>query len=287
MGTQYQIRYVLILVLLLSTLSTSLAGCVGVPNFTFSSDATCVIDQSSSDIPNSANTTCPLLVADVINRVSPAVVTINAEITNYDSSGCQVTEQLVGSGWILDANGFIVTNNHVVAGAKCVTVTLNNGQNYTAKAVMTDPPDDIAVIDIGESNISGVTMGDSSKIRVGDQVIAIGNVLGEGIKTTWGIISSTNSTFIVDTRETLYNTLETNAPIYYGDSGGPLFNMDGEVIGIITGACLTRYGTEVAGYAISSLIAKPIIQQLIRNGYVDHAWYGQNGSDTSEFPKKG
>jgi len=287
MGIQCKIRYVIILILLLSTLTLALVGCVGAPNFTFSSGASYIIDQSLSDIPNSANATCPLRVEDIINRVSPAIVTINADITSYDSSGCQVCDQLVGSGWILNPSGFIVTNNHVVEGAKTVTVTLSNGQTYTAKAVMTDPADDIAVIDIGESNICGVTMGDSSKIRVGDQVIAIGNVLGEEIKATWGTISSTNSTFIVDTRETLYNMLETSAPIAHGNSGGPLLNMDGEVIGIITGACLTRYGTEVSGYAISSFIAEPIIQQLIRNGYADHAGYGQNGSDTSEFPKTG
>jgi serine protease Do len=261
---QQKSRYFLILIILLSA-SALCAGCVGAPNFSFSSASLPVTAQSWSDILPSANSTFTPLETEIINKVRPAIVAIDAEFSAGDSSGSQSAGHVIGSGWILDSSSLIVTNSHVVEGATTVSVTLSNGQSYNAKTTKNDSVDDLAVIDIGISNITGIAIGDSSKVKDGDRVIAIGNALTDGIKATQGTISSTNSTFKVDVRETLYNMLETTAPIDYGYSGSPLLNMDGEVIGIITGACMTRYGTEVAGYAISSCIAEPIIQHLSQN----------------------
>ena len=197
--------------------------------------------------------------------------------------GHPITNRLDGTGWIVDSNGLIVTNNHVVAGANSVTVTLQNGKTYLAKTVRTDPIDDLAVIDIGTSNLQALTMGDSSAMTDGDLVVAIGNALGEKIEATQGIISDTGVTFAVDSRETLYNTLETTAQIVHGNSGGPLVNMDGQIIGIISGATLTITGEEVMGYAISINTAKPDIKELVQDGYVTHAWLGATVCSAGDF----
>ena len=226
-------------------------------------------------------------VAELVTKVRPSVVAVNTELTVNDIFGRPVSQQLAGTGWILDSKGLIVTNNHVVEGAGVVTVTLDNGQTYPAMTVRTDPVNDLAVIDIGVSPLPAVKMGDSSSMEVGDQVIALGNALGQGIRATQGVISNTDSTMTVDSRETLYNVLQTTAPIDFGNSGGPLVNMNGEVIGITSAAKITRTGTELAGYAISSNIAGPIIQQLAFNGCVTRAWLGVTTSSVGQFQSLG
>ncbi len=236
MGIQVKIRYLIPIMLILILILGM--GCVGTPNFCFSAASLPIADQASNNILSSVNPSNSPAIANIINKVRPAVVAIDVELAASNISGHPITEQIAGSGWVLNQDGLIVTNSHVVEGARNVTVTLESGQTYTAKTIRTDPVNDLALIDIGVGNLMSVTMGDSSKIRVGDQVIAIGNALGEEIKATQGIISSTNATFTVDNQETLNNVLETTAPIVHGFSGGPLINMDGEVIGITTGACL-------------------------------------------------
>lgn len=220
-------------------------------------------------------------IADVVAKVKPSVVAIDTELATYDIFGRPITEEGAGSGWIIDSNGLIVTNNHVVEGAKTVTVTLEGGQTYTAKTIRTDPANDLAVIDIGIANLPAVIIGDSSKLRVGDWVVAIGNALGQGIRATEGIISNTGITVTVDTGTTLYNLLETTAAINPGNSGGPLVNMAGEVIGI-TSAKLSAIGIEGTGYAISSNLAKPIIEQLITKGYATRPLLGVNVSPITQ-----
>ena len=259
-----KIRYLPIPVVILLILTLG-SGCVNVPNFTFSSAPLPIAAEFPNDNLDSADLAYPPEVAEMIRNIVPAVVAIDAESCSLDASGGPVTEQVSGSGWILNRDGFIVTSNHVVEGAKRVIVTLGDGQSYPAKNIQSDPVADLAVIDIGTSTLISVAMGDSSKIAVGEGVIAIGNAMGKEIRATLGTISSTNSTFIIENRKTYNNMLETTAPIAFGVSGGPLFNLNGEVIGIITGVNMTRYGAEVAGYAISSNVALPLIQKLIGN----------------------
>lgn len=244
------------------------------------------VDQAPG-IFKSNDAVSQLQITDIETKIMPSVVTVDAETTSSDTLGNPVTNRLVGTGWILDENGLIVTNNHVVEGATTVVVTLDDGHSYIARTVRTDPIEDIAVIDIDTANLQAVPIGDSSAITVGDFVIAIGNALGEKIEATQGVISDTGVTFTVDSRETLYNTLETTAQITYGYSGGPLVNMDGEVIGITSGATLTSTGKEVIGYAISSNTAKPVIQELIKDGCVNHAWLGVTAFSAVEFKTMG
>jgi serine protease Do len=122
---------------------------------------------------------------------------------------------------------------------------------------------DLAIIDIAVNNLQAVLLGDSSKMIVGDYILASGNTWGEGIKTVRGVIVATGVTFNIDTRETLYDMIGIDAPVNHGNSGGPLFNMRGEVIGIVTAATF-NWGVESYGYAISTNTARPIIMDLIQ-----------------------
>jgi serine protease Do len=221
--------------------------------------------------------------AAVVSKVRPSVVTVNSQISKTDIFGRSTSEQLDGSGWILDKGGLIVTNNHVVEGAKSVTVTLDGGQTCCARTVRTDPVNDLAVIDIGVGNLLAARIGDSSSISVGDKVIALGNTFGQGIKATGGVISAVDSTMVIDARETLYDLLQTTAPINFGNSGGPLVNMNGEVIGITSAGKVTRSGTTLVGYAITTGTAGPILQQLVKNGSIVRPWLGVTTSSVSQF----
>jgi len=214
-------------------------------------------------------------IADVVTKVKPSVVAINTEVVSYDFFNRAYTQEGAGSGWIIDENGIIVTNNHVVEGAKSITVTLDDGRTFTADmaTVATDPQADLAVLRIAAEDLPALTIGDSSGLRVGDWVIAIGNALGEGISATDGIVSRKNVTVTVDQNQTLYDLIQTNAAINPGNSGGPLVNLAGEVIGI-TSAKLSAVGIEGMGYAISTETAVPIIKALVTTGYVVRPWLG-------------
>jgi serine protease Do len=213
-------------------------------------------------------------VANAIAEVRPSVVAITAQMTVNTIFG-STTQQVEGSGWIIDSNGLVVTNNHVVEGASpdAVTVTMENGQSYTAKSIRTDPIDDLAVIDIGIGNLPTINLGDSSKLRVGDFVVAVGNALGQGISATFGIVSATGYTITVGSNETLYDLILTSAPVNPGNSGGPLVNLAGQVVGIVV-AKAAGTGIEAQGYVIPSNTTQPIIQDLITKGFVTRAWVG-------------
>jgi serine protease Do len=207
--------------------------------------------------------------------VKPSVVAINTEVTVLDFFNRQYTQEGAGSGWIIDTNGIIVTNNHVIEGAKTITVTLDNGDSYPAdvKSVATDTLNDLAILKINAKNLPALQIGDSSKLRVGDWVIAIGNSLGRGTRATVGIISQLDVTLEVDQNETLYNLIDTSAAINPGNSGGPLVNLSGQVVGI-TSAKIVATGAEATGFAISSETATPIIQALVNKGFVSRPWMG-------------
>ncbi len=295
------IKYFAITIILISVLLFG-AGCEYLPSFDFLPTPTITeappaptttpspINPTYTLPPPTTTTTTPPptiapsplpSIADVVAKVKPSVVAIDTELATYDIFGRPITQTGAGSGWIIDSNGLIVTNNHVVEGAKTVTVTLEGGQTYTAKTIRTDPANDLAVVDIGVGNLPAVTVGDSSKLRVGDWVVAIGNALGQGIRATQGIISNSGITVTADTGTTLYNLLETTAAINPGNSGGPLVNLSGEVIGI-TSAKLAAVGVEGMGYAISSNTAKPIIEQLIQKGYATRPLLGVNVSPITQ-----
>jgi serine protease Do len=214
-------------------------------------------------------------IADVVALVKPSVVAITTEVISYDFFNRPFTQEGAGSGWIIDEDGIVVTNNHVVEGAQNITVATDDGSTYTADvvSVATDPLNDLAILKIDATGLPALKRGDSSTMRVGDWVIAIGNALGQGIRATEGIISRKGVSLPVSQGQVLYDLIETSAAINPGNSGGPLVNLSGEVIGI-TSAKVASVGVEGMGYAISIDTATPIIQELVNKGYVTRPWLG-------------
>ena len=211
--------------------------------------------------------------ASVVAKVKPSVVAINTEVITYDIFNRPFTQEGAGSGWVIDPEGLIVTNNHVIANAKSITVTLADGRTFPAKVIGADALSDLAVLQIDDDNLPALAIGDSSQLRIGDWVLVIGNALGMGISAKEGIISRLGVSVPVSAGQTLYDLIETSAPINPGNSGGPLVNMSGEVIGI-TSAKLAAVDVEGLGYAISSNTARPIIEELVQQGYVIRPWLG-------------
>ena len=179
----------------------------------------------------------------------------------------------LGSGFIIDKKGIVVTNNHVIQGAEDIIVSVNGSTEYKAKIIGTDPYMDLAVLQIeSDEKFKPVSFGDSDKARIGDWVIAIGNPFGFGGSVTSGIISSRNR----DIGLTRYDDfIQTDASINLGNSGGPLFNLDGEVIGINTAIIAPgQSGSIGIGFAIPSNSASKVINQLIKFGETKRGWLG-------------
>jgi serine protease Do len=160
----------------------------------------------------------------------------------------------------MDANGTIVTNDHVIAGATAVTVTTFDGKTFPAQVINTDTVNDLALIKINATPLQSINIGDASKLRTGDWVLAVGNPLGQGIIATQGIVSRLGVNAAISSTQTYNDLIETSAAINPGNSGGPLINMAGEVIGITT---LGASGVQGMGYAISMVDALPVIQKLL------------------------
>jgi serine protease Do len=197
--------------------------------------------------------------ANLITIVQPCVVEINVTATVFTGRRT-VQQQGAGSGWIIDANGTIVTNDHVVTGATTITVTTSDGNTFPATVINEDPVADLALIKINATTqLPAMKIGDASKLRSGDWVLAIGNPLGEGIIVTQGIVSRMGVSVPYSSTQTYNDMIETTAPINPGNSGGPLINMAGEVVGITT---LGASGYQGMGYAISMVDAVPVIQKL-------------------------
>ncbi len=208
--------------------------------------------------------------ADMIDSVGPAVVGINCEAQYEDWFWGTSTQKGTGSGVIINEDGFIVTNSHVVEGAEKIQVTLIDGTVYDAKPIGTDSRTDLAVIKIepeADKKLTFAAFGDSSQMRVGDSVIAIGNPLGEEFagSATKGIISATNRTVNISNKT--LTVLQTDAAINPGNSGGALVNAKGEVIGINT-AKIADSTVEGLGFAIPSNELLPVIDELMTSGRV-------------------
>jgi len=223
-------------------------------------------------------------IASVVADVKPSVVAINTEVITYDIFGRAVREQMAGSGWIIDEDGLIVTNNHVVEGAESITAILADGRTFSAsmETVRTDPLTDLAVFKINGQNLPAANMGDSTKLRVGDWVVAIGNSLNLGVTPSEGIIRSLEASVPVSEGQTLYGLIGTSAAINPGNSGGPLVNMAGEVIGITT-VKIAMVGIEGMGWAISINTAIPVIEELVLKGYVVRPYLGIVFADVNQY----
>ena len=184
-----------------------------------------------------------------------------------------------GSGVIFDAEGYLLTNNHVVEGANSITVTLEDGRQFDAKVRGTDQLTDLAVLKIEGDQFPTVPLGDASRVRVGEWVIAIGNALAlpGGPTVTVGVVSALDRIFQVRSDLQLYGLIQTDASINPGNSGGPLLNLRGKLVGINTAVARgDRQGREIEGigFAVGVDTAGPVAQQLMEKGRVQWAWLG-------------
>lgn len=184
----------------------------------------------------------------------------------------------MGSGVIVSADGYVLTNNHVVTGADVIKVTLNDRREFTAKVVGTDPQSDLAVIKIDAENLPAVTFADSSKLEVGDQVLAIGNPFGLGQTVTSGIVSALGrATLGLDYQD----FIQTDAAINPGNSGGALVDVKGRLVGINTAILSRSGGFQGIGFAIPSDLARSVMEQLVEGGKVVRGYLGVSIQDLS------
>lgn len=222
--------------------------------------------QSVIHTSANSNTSAGLSVKDVANMTMNSVVEIKTKSIQTGSFMQQAVSQGAGSGVVLTEDGYIVTNNHVISGASKIQVTTKDGKSYDATVVGTDSKTDLAVLKIDASGLSPVTIGDSSKLEVGDPAIAIGNPLGElGGTVTSGYISALDRNITIDGES--MTLLQTDAAINPGNSGGGLFNDSGELIGVVN-AKSSGSDVEGLGFAIPMNTAKDVIDSIINDGYV-------------------
>ncbi|MBR3172634.1 trypsin-like peptidase domain-containing protein [Candidatus Saccharibacteria bacterium] len=240
---------------------------------------------------NSANFT-EGSIAEVADKVSKSVVSIVTSTKSTNFFGQSYDSSAAGTGIIVSEDGYILTNKHVISGATKATVVLDDGTSYEdVEIVATDPLNDIAFLKInGVSGLTSATLGDSKTISVGQQVIAIGNALGQYQNTvTSGIISGIGRSVTASDEsgyntETLTDMIQTDAAINSGNSGGPLVNAAGQVIGINTA---TSSSAENMGFAIPISSAKGMLDQLTANGKAERTYLGVYSLDiTPEVAKK-
>jgi serine protease Do len=243
----------------------------------------------------------PASFADLAERLMPSVVNISTTQTVKTTSNPfpfqfppgspfedmfkefgtpqERKSSALGSGFIIDEKGVVVTNNHVIQNAEDIIVRVNGDKDYKAKVIGADPLSDIAVLQLEtKDKFTPVSFGDSDKARIGDWVIAIGNPFGLGGTVTSGIISARNRSIGLSRYE---DYIQTDASINSGNSGGPLFDMNGDVIGINT-AILGRNGSIGIGFSIPANDAKIVIEQLIEFGETKRGWLGVRIQDVTQ-----
>ena len=195
----------------------------------------------------------------------------------------QGTQQAQGSGFVSDTVGHVITNQHVIDGAQSIKVTFWNGKTYQAKLVGSDASTDTAVIkvDAPASVFHPLALADSSTVQVGDGVVAIGSPFGLEETVTSGIVSALHRQMTSPNNFTIDNSIQTDAAINHGNSGGPLLNMQGRVIGITAQIESDSGGNDGVGFAVPSNTARQIANRLISTGKADHAYLGVELSATS------
>lgn len=212
--------------------------------------------------------------AEVYASTVNSVVSINCSAVSTNIFGQQTESASSGSGFIYTADGYIVTNQHVVANASSINVTLYNGDTYPATLVGSDSDYDVAVLKIDAKDLPAVTLGSSTDVNVGDTVMAIGNPLGElTFSMSQGIVSCVNRAINVE--GTPFNTIQVDASINPGNSGGPLMNLYGEVVGIVSAKYSSYANTTVEGlgFAIPINDVQSIIKDIMENGSVGNKAY--------------
>lgn len=242
---------------------------------------------SQPEIPKISNSNLDVSpVVAIAEQVGPTVVGVSNRGVVQDFFGrTSVEERGSGSGVIIDKRGYIVTNHHVIDGASEIIVNLADGRKVEAELVGSDSRSDLAVIKIEAKDLPVAVLGDSTKIKTGELVVAIGNPLGIEFarSVTMGVVSATERTLTIGDQQ--FSLIQTDAAINPGNSGGALVNSQGHVIGI-NSAKLVISGVEGMGFAIPISDARPIIDELIEKGYVSRPYLGIAGTEIDEITAK-
>jgi len=233
----------------------------------------------------------PVSFAPIVHNADPSVVTIQTvseevEVIPFTRRGRVRQNTGLGTGFVVDKNGIILTNNHVVEGARQIEVKLSDGRELSAKVVGTDPPTDIAVVRIDNHDLPPLRLGDSDRIEVGDWVVAIGNPYGLSHTVSAGIVSAkgrTRKDVPLDPAG-YYDFLQTDASINPGNSGGPLLNLRGEVVGM--NSAIRGGGAQGIGFAIPINMIKQLLPALLRDGHMTRSALGVNIADAHELSKE-
>ncbi|HET7647581.1 MAG TPA: trypsin-like peptidase domain-containing protein [Gaiellaceae bacterium] len=243
------------------------------------SAATTTVVSPTSNVANAG-----LSVGEVAKLATKSVVevdaTTSASSSPFPGGGGRSAE---GTGFVYDADGNILTNQHVVSGASAVRVKFSDGSTYKATVVGADPSTDVAVlhVDAPASKLHPLTLADSSRVSVGDGVVAIGNPFGLDGTVTSGIVSAVGREISAPDDTPIENAIQTDAAINHGNSGGPLLNLQGQVVGITSQIQSEGGGNDGVGFAVPSNTAKQIASQLIANGKVEHAFLGVTPTNAS------
>lgn len=248
------------------------------------------VDTNSDTIKATYSNTQYSSLKEGISKAYNTVVEVTSDATS-SFFGQQYESISMGSGVIVSADGYIITNEHVIDGATTITVEDVNGNTYDATLIGSDSKTDIAVLKIDAENLTYAEIADSDSLEIGDDAIVIGNPLGTGISVTNGIISALNKEVTIE-NETMY-LIQTNAAVNKGNSGGGLFDINGNLIGIVnakSSSTSSSVSVEGLGYAIPSNTVINIANDIIDNGYVrNRATLGvtitEISQDTAGFPK--
>jgi S1-C subfamily serine protease len=251
----------------------------------FSTSTKTVVRQVTVDNSVPAANTSALTIGQIYRRDYKGVVEITVTSASTSTSpfgGGGGTTTAQGSGFVYDSKGDIVTNEHVVDGARSVSVRFWNGNTYSAAVVGSDSSTDLAVIkvDVPSSMLSPLVIADSSKVLVGDGVVAIGSPFGLEETVTSGIVSALHRQMQAPNSFTINDSIQTDAAINHGNSGGPLLNAEGQVIGVNAQIRSDGGGSDGVGFAIPSNTISSIATQLIGSGKVEHAYLGVSGLQT-------
>jgi serine protease Do len=265
-----------LLILLITAAACGGGGEQASPTPTATATATATAAATASATP--AVSGAPLSTQEIVKRLRSSVVHILTEGTSLGVFGQIQPTEGVGTGIIIDTEGHIVTNNHVISldtnqPARGITVTLSDGRQFSARLVGGDEPTDLAVLEIEASDVTPAVLGDASRLEVGEEVVAIGHALNlpGGPTVTRGVVSAKDR-LIQEDPYMIPGAIQTDAAINPGNSGGPLVNSAAEVVGITTQ--VIRGTAEGLGFAISIDTAKPIIQELIAKGRVERGTLG-------------
>ncbi len=236
------------------------------------SSAPVVVQQAATPQPAAPSTDSERAFSTIYNQVSPSVVSINVSGTSSDGSQFQAA----GTGFVIDAQGHIVTNDHVVDSTSSIEVNFLDGTIVKADVVGVDPDSDLAVIkvDLPESELHPVTLGDSDKLFIGQTTLAIGSPFNQRWTLTTGIISALDRTISGQTQYSVGSAIQTDAAINPGNSGGPLLDLQGEVIGVNSQILSQSNSSSGVGFAIPINLVKRVSQELINNGKVEYSYLG-------------